>query len=294
MVMKKLFAAAAILFCMTFSSGDAGETHPSGVSMQQVRNATIRITYRDKIFLVDPWFAPKDSAPPIPMSFHPRVRFPMADLPMPIEEIVKADAVILTHLHPDHFDEIAAKALPKDIKFYVQDEYDAEAMRNFGFTNIEILQYDGNAVADITLYKTDCIHGVRKLAEPYYKMMGLRWEAAGVIFAHPDEKTVYVAGDTIWCDEVKAALEKHNPDIVILNTADAQLLTSGSIIMGLRDLVEVVQATPETTTIIASHMDTVSHAMVTRKDIREYVTGYDLSYKVLVPEDGETLYLGKR
>jgi hypothetical protein len=32
----------------------------------------------------------------------------------------------------------------------------------------------------------------------------------GVVFAAPERKTVYVAGDTIWCAGVDDAIEKHN------------------------------------------------------------------------------------
>ena len=39
---------------------------------------------------------------------------PLVDLPMPVEDIINGiDAVIVTHLHLDHWDDIAKEVLPK-------------------------------------------------------------------------------------------------------------------------------------------------------------------------------------
>lgn len=61
------------------------------------------------------------------------IRQPRVELPMSIEEIVNVDAVILTHFHPDHFDEFAAKALDKNIPFFVQNEFDFNMIKSFGY-----------------------------------------------------------------------------------------------------------------------------------------------------------------
>ena len=44
---------------------------------------------------------------------------PLVDLPMPVEDIINGiDAVIVTHLHLDHWDDIAKEVLPKEIKLF--------------------------------------------------------------------------------------------------------------------------------------------------------------------------------
>ena len=59
---------------------------------------------------------------------------PLVDLPMPVEDIINGiDAVIVTHLHLDHWDDIAKEVLPKEIKLFVQDENDANEIRLYGF-----------------------------------------------------------------------------------------------------------------------------------------------------------------
>ena len=81
------------------------------MKFQQIRSATAIVTFGGSRFLIDPWLAPKDSCPPIPGSANPGLRCPMHDLPMPLEDILKVDAVIATHLHFDHFDETAMQEL---------------------------------------------------------------------------------------------------------------------------------------------------------------------------------------
>ena len=50
-----------------------------------------------------------------------------------IKEIIKlTDAVVLTHMHSDHFDDEAAESLPKDIDFFVQNEDDKRSVAFVG------------------------------------------------------------------------------------------------------------------------------------------------------------------
>src|SRR5690554_161783 len=116
------------------------------MDIKQIRNATIVIQYAGKRFLVDPMLAEKGTYPP----FGPQVGFPdaprqnennpMVSLPTSIDNIISdIDAVIVTHLHLDHWDDAAIEALPKDIKLFVQNDEDAKVITDAGFTNIEVL-----------------------------------------------------------------------------------------------------------------------------------------------------------
>ena len=88
--------------------------------IHQIRNATLIVTYHNQKFLIDPWLMPKDYMAGFDVGMNPEVRQPRVDLPIGIDEITKADAVILTHFHPDHWDEFAAKALDKRLPLFVQ------------------------------------------------------------------------------------------------------------------------------------------------------------------------------
>lgn len=41
--------------------------------------------------------------------------------------------------------------------------------------------------------------------------------------------------------------------------------------MGLKDIAEIIRETPEETKIIASYLDAVGHAMIGRKEVRQFV-----------------------
>ncbi|WP_404873272.1 MBL fold metallo-hydrolase, partial [Klebsiella pneumoniae] len=61
-------------------------------------------------------------------------------------------------------------------------------------------------------------------------------EACGVVFRHPQEKTLWLMGDTIWRDDIAADLLKLRPDVVVLNAGYAHVIGFGPIIMGKEDL----------------------------------------------------------
>ena len=85
----------------------------------------------------------------------------------------------------------------------------------------------------------------------------------------------------------KGGNSKYHPDIVVLNSCDAQVIGNESIIMGKQDIYEVYQAAPEAT-IIASHMEAVNHATLSRKELREFLSEKAMMQRVLVPKDGES------
>lgn len=259
------------------------------MKITQVRNATIIIEYQNKKFLVDPWLMPKEYMPGFDSALNADVRQPRVDLPFEIEKIVNVDAVIITHIHPDHWDEFAEKALNKNTKVFVQSDIDRDYVLTKGLTNVEILSKDGTQYENITLYKTGTQHGKRETVKPLCDSMGMPYDAMGIVFKSSDEKTLYIAGDTIWCEEVKESLDKYHPEIIIINACAATVLNGERLIMNIEDVQEVLKNAPKST-VIASHMDTVSHLTLTRKDLRKFKEQHDAE-NLLIPDDGETIYI---
>lgn len=258
------------------------------MNITQIRNATLVVNYADTKFLIDPWFSPKDYMPGFDAAVNADVRQPRVDLPCKIDEIVAdIDAVIVTHVHPDHWDEFAQKALDKNIKMFVQSDIDRQFMLSSGFKNVEVLSDSGTIYNNVELIKTGCQHGRREVVRPLCEQIGMPYDSMGVVFKSESEKTLYIAGDTIWCPEVETALNAYNPDIIVLNACAATVLNGERLIMNLDDIKNVLDAMPKST-IIASHMDTVSHLTLTRKDIKEFIAKNDIK-NILVPEDGETM-----
>ncbi len=255
------------------------------MKIHQIRNATIIVTYNDKRFLIDPWLMPKEFMSGFEGAMNSDIRQPRIELPISIDKIVDVDAVILTHFHPDHFDEFAAKALDKNIPFFVQNETDMNIIKNFGFNVVRLISESGTDFEGIKIYKTQCQHGRREVVKPMCEQIGMPYDAMGIVFKANTEKTLYVAGDTIWCDEVKTAINKFNPEIIIINACGATVLVGEGerLIMDIEDT-KAISNYAKNSTIIASHMDTVSHLTVTREDIKNLKQN-----NVIVPDDNEIL-----
>ncbi|KAA6481695.1 MBL fold metallo-hydrolase [Bacillus swezeyi] len=250
------------------------------MNIQQIRNATLIVEYADKTFLIDPMLAEKGTYPPFPNSARQDQNNPLVSLPASIDDIAKnLDAVIVTHLHLDHFDDAAKEMLPKNIKLFVQNAADAEEVRNAGFQDVEVLTED-TVFEDIQLIKTRGEHGRGEILK-------LAGKVCGVVFKHSNEKTLYVAGDTVWYEGVQEEIDTHQPDVLVVNGGDNQFLEGGSLVMGKEDIYEVYKAAPNAT-IISSHMEAVNHWTLSREELKTFIQEKGISSHVLVPDDGES------
>jgi len=250
------------------------------MKINQIRNATIIVEYANRKFLIDPMLAEKGTYPPFPNSARQDQKNPVVSLPTSIENIIEdIDAVIVTHLHLDHFDEAAQRILPKDIKMFVQNEEDATEVRNAGFQNVEVLQED-TAFEGIQLIKTKGEHGRGEIL----KLAGL---VCGVVFKHQSEKTLYVAGDTVWYDEVQKVIDIHKPEILVVNGGDNQFFEGGSLVMGKEDIYKVYKAAPNSQ-IIVVHMEAVNHWNLSREELKSFINEKGMASTVSVPDDGES------
>ena len=271
---------------MTVNSNHPANAATQAVKFQQIRNATIKVEYAGTTFLVDPMLAPKGAYPGFEGTYNSHLRNPLVDLPMSVSEVIKADAIVVTHTHPDHWDEAAKQGLPKDMPIFTQNETDAATIRTDGFTNVRLIT-ENTVFNGTRLSKSHGQHGTSQMmASPLAKILG---EASGLVFQRPGYKTVYVAGDTIWTQQVEEAIRRYQPEVIILNTGYARVLGfEGSIIMGKEDLYRASQLAPNAK-VIGSHMESVNHAMQTRKDLRDYIAEKSMDpQRVLVPADGQS------
>ncbi|WP_080848192.1 MBL fold metallo-hydrolase [Cytobacillus gottheilii] len=249
------------------------------MNIKHIRNATLVVEYAGKKFLVDPMLADKGTIPPFPNSPRQDQNNPLISLPTSIESIIEnIDAVIVTHLHYDHWDDAAKNALPKDIKLFAQNEDDAAEIGKDGFTNIEVLTED-TVFEGIQLVKTKGEHGRGEIL----KLAGL---VCGVVFKHSSEKTLYVAGDTVWYDAVQEVIDTHKPEVIVVNAGDNQFFQGGSLVMGKDDVYEVCQAAPNAK-VVAVHMEAVNHWGLSREDLKSFLNEKGLTENVLVPNDGD-------
>ena len=256
------------------------------VKLQQIRNATIKVEYAGTTFLIDPMLADKGAYPGFEGTYNSQLRNPLVELPVPASEVVRADAVILTHLHPDHWDEAAKQRLPKDMPIFTQNDVEAQAVRSDGFRDVRVLT-ENTIFEGTRLSKTSGQHGSDAMMQsPLGSILGT---VSGVDFQRPGHKTVYIAGDTVWNDHVEEAIRDYRPDVIVLNAGYARVPGfDGSIIMGKEDVFRAYQFAPEAT-LVASHMEAVNHGMLTRKELRAYIAEKQMNpQRVRVPEDGES------
>ena len=257
------------------------------MKITQIRNATIIVEYNNTKYLIDPWLMPKDYMPGFEAAINSHIRQPRVELPFGIEKIVDVDVVIVTHIHPDHWDEFAEKALDKNVKIFVQSVADKNYIASNGFKNVEVLSAEGTTYNGTKLYKTQTQHGRREVIKPLCESINMPYEAMGIVFEAKNEKTLYVAGDTIWCEEVLEVLNKYNPDVIVVNACAATVLNGERIIMDIDDVKNVLETAPDAI-VVASHLDAVSHLSVTRKDLKEFKM-INKIVNLLIPDDGETL-----
>jgi len=248
--------------------------------IQLIRSATLRISFGKKIFLIDPWFAEKGYGP----SYAGRVASPLVNLPMPVGEILEGvDAVIVSHLHTDHFDEVARGALDRDIPIFCHARF-AEPINAFGFSNVKSLS-GTVSFGDVRLSVTDGRHGPDEI-------LGEMGPVSGFVFRAKGEPTLYWAGDTILCDEVRDVITTECPDVIVVHGCGAVWNGIGPLVMDRSMVFETLRISGSAA-IIACHLDAVDHATVSRKLLRKAsLKEPEITKRLSIPEDGEVLNFG--
>mgnify|MGYP005989926359 CR=1 FL=1 len=285
---REMLTMSGALLATGFGASATAKEVPAsatGATITQIRNATLRIDYGGVRFLIDPMLSDRHSWPGFEGTVNSEERNPLVHLPLPVADIINVDAVIVTHLHEDHWDEAARAALPKTLPILAQNEADADIIRGQGFADVRVLSTKSE-FGGVRLIKTAGRHGT----EAHYGAIGhILGEVCGVVFTHPHEKTVYLAGDTIWNDDVAKVLSKHRPEVAILNTGYAMIqgLEDG-IIMGTTDTLNVHKAAPGTL-LIATHMEAVNHCILTRAELHAFAQSHGFADLLRTPGDGEVI-----
>ena len=250
--------------------------------LRLIRHATLLVHLAGRRLLIDPQLDPARARPPVPNSADDR-RNPLVELPEPPEVVVRRiDGVLVTHLHVDHLDDTAVRLLPPDVPLLCQPP-DAATLRERGFTAVhpvgDTADWEGIRVA-----RTDGRHGHGAQADALGPV-------SGFVLAADGEPSLYVAGDTVWCEPVREALDAHRPDAVVVNAGGARFATGDPITMTAEDVVAVARHAPWAR-VVAVHLEAINHCLEARADLRERLHAEDVHEHVSVPEDGAEVPLG--
>ena len=251
---------------------------------QLLRHATSVISLKGLNLLLDPMLSPKGTLGPIANAANQN-RFPLVELPLSeaeFKELVgQLNGVLVTHLHRDHWDDRAKEILPKALPVICQSE-DEGAMRQAGFSRVDPVHKEADWQG-IQIFRTGGQHGTGEIG----KKMGI---VSGYVLKAEGEPVLYVAGDTIWCPEVKEALQTYRPGVVVLYSGAASFLTGGPITMNVDDVIAVCREIPSAKVIVI-HMETLTHCLLSRAELQERLDQEGLAARVRVPKDGEVISL---
>lgn len=247
------------------------------MQIQLIRSATLIVNMAGTRLLIDPWLAKKGAG----RSYSGRAQSPLVDLPLPVDHILEGvDAVLVSHLHSDHFDEVAQQIIPKEMPILCHGR-DVGAITAMGFQEVRAVG-TGIGVGSVHICTTDGQHGPAEVLDD----MG---EVSGFLLSAEDEPLFYWAGDTILCPPVESVLSGARPAVVVVHGCGALWGGKGPLVMDAEMVLDTVKLAGDAS-VVVTHLDAVDHATVSRADIRRLAAaGADGADRLVLPEDGEIL-----
>ncbi|WP_162415613.1 MBL fold metallo-hydrolase [Cyclobacterium roseum] len=249
------------------------------MKLQLWRNATLQLKLNSSQLLIDPMLGNKGSFGEFPWTNDNREN-PLVDLPFSNSELAlklkNIDAVFVSHLHPDHWDEAAVNLLSKSTPIICPEPI-AQAIASYGFNDVQPFQTE-KSFNDINLHLTTGKHGTGEIGQK----MGL---VNGLILNHNNQK-VYFAGDTVWCDDVKEAIDKHQPQHIIVAGGAATFAIGEPVTMTAEHIQQIARSAPGTK-IWVTHLEAISPCTENRAFLSSFLQSHNLENQCKILKDGE-------
>lgn len=261
------------------------------MKIHHLRNATFVIESGAHHLLIDPMLSDKGALPPFARIRHKSRRNPTVSLPENATQVLfNVTHCLTTHSqkfgikalqHTDHLDASGVSFLRDNGVPVVCRRQDGTFLKKEGIqvdTTLDYWQPQGFLGGAITAVPAQHGHGW------VHHVMA---NGAGFYLELPGEPSIYIAGDTVYTQEVERALSELKPDIAVVAAGSASLDVGGPILMLLDEILAFVQASPGK--VIANHLEALNHCPITRGQLKEALATSGLMSKTFIPDDGETL-----
>ncbi len=189
----------------------------------------------------------------------------------------------MTHFrfgHTDHLDAEGKRLLAGSGVPTACQPPDARALRRAGINSHPVSPGQTISLLGGELTSVPALHG-RGLVG---RLMG---PGVGFLLRLPGEPSLYLSGDTVLTDEIRAVLERERPDIAVLHSGGAQLDIGSPILMTLEEQLEFVRLAPGR--VIAVHLEALDHCGITRAKLKDVLRAAGALGYVDVPTDGQTI-----
>lgn len=256
------------------------------MQITQLRNATIVVHTGSRHILVDPMLAPAGMLPPLRLLDGKRLRNPLVALPTEGAAALKqVTHCLITHCqkgHFDHLDGYGKQWLRETQTPVICPPHDAVYLRQRGL-NVQALpdrHEDPSPFFEGSISTVRCTHGegvVGRFME----------HGVGYFIALPGEPTLYLAGDTVLTPVIRDFVLRHQPQVCVVPAGGARMDVGKHIIMGLDEVVAFTRLARGT--VVANHLEALSHCPVTRAELRAAGQQAGLGERLCIPQDGQTL-----
>lgn len=198
----------------------AGKGEPNSLTV--IGNATMLLRCGGLTVLTDPTFVHRHESVDLGYGLSTTR---LLDPAMEVEDLPPIDLVLLSHLHGDHFDQVAQQRLDRDLPVLTTPE-SAAALGELGFSAARGLetwesldvQRDGCAVR---ITAAPARHGPLGVDLVLPDVMGsvLEWTSG------TSERRLYVSGDTLAIEELEEIPRRHpNIDVGVLHLGGTRVL----------------------------------------------------------------------
>jgi L-ascorbate metabolism protein UlaG (beta-lactamase superfamily) len=255
------------------------------MKITQLRNATVVLDVGTYRILVDPMLAPRAALPPLKF-LNDRQRNPTVELPAVTDSLLASVThCLITHCQKGHFDHLdhvgrqwlRARQIPV---FCTPHDADYLGKRGLNVHPLPGGQQEPHTFLSGTIRTVACTHG--------RGLVGLLMEhGVGYFIEMPGEPRLYLSGDTILTPTVLDFVARHQPHIALVPAGGARFDIGDEIIMGTSDVVEFARRFSGT--IVANHLEALSHCPVQRTELSMAATRAGVRHRLRIPEDGETL-----